>query len=43
MEAPHWICRVMNCISDPAWWDGVIVGLAVGVLPLFVWLWMTGN
>jgi hypothetical protein len=41
--ARHWILLVMDCVSDPAWWDGVIVGLAVACVPFFLWLWMTGN
>ena len=42
MTAPHWILRVMNAISDPNWWDGLLLGLAVGLLviglPLLWWL-----
>ena len=42
MTAPHWIVRVMNCVSDPAWWDGLILGTAAGLLliglPLLWWL-----
>lgn len=43
MEAPHWINRVMAAISDPAFYDGVIVGIAVATLPFIAWLWITGN
>lgn len=39
----HWILRVMDQVSDPAFYDGVILGIAVATLPFIVWLWLTGN
>lgn len=41
MTHRHWILVVLDCVSDQAWWDGVILGLAVACLPLFFWLWLT--
>lgn len=43
MEAPHWIVRVMDCVSSPRWWDGLILGIAATTLPFILWLWITGN
>ena len=37
----HWILRVMDCITDPNWWDGLLLGLAVATLPFFAYLWWT--
>ena len=42
-DRPHWILRVMNQISDPSFYDGVILGIAVASLPFIAYLWMTGN
>ena len=40
MQAPHWIIRVMNCISDDRWWDGLVLGLATAVaVGLVTWSW----
>ena len=39
----HWILAVMDQVSDPAFYDGLILGIAVACLPFFLWLYMTGN
>ena len=41
MEAPHWILRVVACLSDESWWDGLILGFAVAALPFVFYLWWT--
>lgn len=39
MTETHWIIRTMDAISNPSFWDGVILGFAVGVgLPVIVYL-----
>ena len=43
MQAPHWICRVMATVSDPSFYDGVILGIAVAAVPFVLWLYLTGN
>ena len=39
----HWILVVMDCVSDDAWWDGLILGFAVAAVPFIAWLYLTGN
>ena len=43
MEAPHWICKVMAAVSDPAFYDGLIAGIAVACIPFIFWLFISGN
>lgn len=42
-DRSHWICRVMDQISDPSFYDGVILGMAVATLPFIAYLYLTGN
>ncbi len=39
MNGRHWILRVMDRVSDPAFYDGVILGMAVAALPFAAWLY----
>ena len=39
----HWILRVMDQASDPSFYDGVILGIAVAAVPFVLWLYLTGN
>lgn len=39
----HWILRVMDQVADPAFYDGVILGIAIAAVPFVAWLYMTGN
>ena len=33
----------MDCVSDPAWWDGLIIGIAVVAAAFIGWLYFTWN
>lgn len=44
MEAPHWILRVVAALADESWWDGVLLGFAIGVAVVFIpFLYFTGR
>lgn len=50
LERAHWAMRlqhiarsVLDQISDDRFYDGVILGLAIAVLPLVAWLWWSGQ
>jgi hypothetical protein len=42
-DRPHWVVRVMNQVTDPDWWDGVLLGFAVATFGFIAALWITGN
>lgn len=42
MDRRHWILSVMDAISDPSWWDGVILGLAVAAACFIAVAWWLG-
>lgn len=39
----HWILRVMDQVSDPNFYDGVICGIAVVAAVFIGFLWWTGS
>lgn len=41
-ERPHWIVRVVHQVSDPAWWDGLNLGLAAAAVIVVAVLAATG-
>lgn len=42
-DESHWICRLMDQVSDPRFYDGVILGACAGIAPFILYLLVTGN
>lgn len=42
-DKQHWILKVMNQVTDPAFYDGVILGIAGAAVVVVAALGVTGN